>query len=214
MQAQRHNTIYQVMIRECNVNEAILKTIVPNLHIIPADINLAAAEIELNMMQNREFVLRTIVSELSQWDIVIIDCPPSLGMLTINALCASSGVIIPVQSEFFAMEGLAHLMKTIGLVQKNYNRTLKVEGILITLMDKRSKLSIAVESEVRSVFGAMVFDTVIPRNIKLSEASSHGQPALIYDLKCFGSIAYAMLAREFFHKTANINEVTNHAAQS
>jgi chromosome partitioning protein len=210
-QAERVNSTYQVMIQTCRITDAILPTIIPLLHIIPADINLAAAEIELNALKNREFVLKDHLKELVDWDVIIIDCPPSLGLLTINALCAATGVIIPVQSEFFAMEGLAHLMRTISLVKQNYNPALKVEGILITLMDKRSKLSIAVESEVRNVFKEMVFETVIPRNVKLSEASSHGQPALIYDVKCFGSIAYAMLAREFFQKTANVNEVMANA---
>ncbi len=199
-QEQRINTIYQVMAGDLGIKDAALQTVVPNLHIVPSDINLAAAELELHSVENKELFLLNLLFNITDWEFIIIDCPPSLGMLTINALCASDSVIIPVQSEFFALEGLAHLIRTIQLIQKNYNPKLAVEGILMTMMDKRSKLSIAVENEVRSVFGAKVFQTVIPRNVKLSEASSHGKPALIYDFKCVGSISYAMLVREFLYK--------------
>ena len=170
------------------------------MSIITSNTNLAAAEVELANVEKREFVLGEILDKTKNFDFIIIDCPPALGFLTINSLVASSSVIVPLQSEFFALEGISSLMNTIQLIKENYNSKLNVEGILLTMVDKRNSLSSLVEKDVREHFGEIVYRTTIPRNVKISEAPSHGKPALIYDVNCSGSMAYIGLAKEIINK--------------
>tara|TARA_Y100000590_G_scaffold447729_1_gene583400 strand:- start:661 stop:1422 length:762 start_codon:yes stop_codon:yes gene_type:complete len=174
----------------------IKKTIIPGLDIIPASTDLAASEIELVDKSDREYILKSIIEKINNYDFVLIDCPPALGLLTINAIVASNSIIIPLQCEFFALEGLTSLMQTIDLIKENYNKSVYIEGVLLTMVDKRNSLTTLVENDVRSHLGKKVYKTTIPRNIKVSEAPSHGKPALIYDTKCSGSIAYIELAKE------------------
>lgn len=203
----RQISIYELLIGAHKAHDAILSTIIPKLDIIPANVNLAAAEIELIDIEQREFLLKKLLTGLNEiYEIIIIDCPPSLGLLTINSLTAATGVMIPLQCEFFALEGLVHLMNTINLIKKSYNPQLKIDGIVLTMVDRRNKLSLLVEADVRDTFKDLVFETTIPRNIRLSEAPSHGKPALIYDNKCHGSISYMMLARELLTRKNLLND--------
>lgn len=196
----RDPNLYDI-ISSGNFNErAIKKTIVPNLDIITANTNLAASEIELVSLEKREFIISGILSKIKGYDFILIDCPPALGLLTINSLVASNSVIIPLQSEFFALEGISSLIKSVQLIKENYNPNLQVEGILLTMIDKRNSLSSLVEKDVRDHFGDIVYKTTIPRNVKISEAPSHGKPALLYDVNCSGSMAYIGLAREIISK--------------
>jgi chromosome partitioning protein len=194
-------TIYDVIAGKISIEKATRKTAVPHLSVITADMHLAAAEMELASVEDREFVLRALVDAVApEYDYILIDCPPSLGLLTVNALVAASTVLIPVQCEYFALEGLSHLLKTIKLVKKRLNPALRIEGLVLTMYDKRNRLTEQVESEVREYFNDLVFSTVIPRNVRLSEAPSHGKPAIIYDLHCPGSKAYMLLARELLKR--------------
>jgi len=200
-QEQRRKTIYDVIINDLSIAEATVPTAIPNLSIVAATVDLSAAEIEVITMENREFILKKKLEEVRQlYDYVIIDCPPSLGLLTVNALTAANSLIIPLQCEFFALEGLSHLLKTVEMVKQNLNRSLTIKGILLTMYDKRNRLTEQVETDVRGYLGTLVFNTVIPRNVRISEAPSHGKPALIYDLKCSGSVAYLHLVREMIGK--------------
>ncbi len=196
----RSPTLYDLIVTRKFDTKAIKKTLVPNLQIVPANTNLAAAEVELANIDKREFVLKEILKKASNFDFILIDCPPALGFLTINSLVASGSVIIPLQSEFFALEGISSLMKTIELIKENFNSQLNVEGILLTMVDKRNTLSSLVEKDVREHFGEIVYKTTIPRNVKISEAPSHGKPAIIYDVNCSGSMAYIGLAKEVMNK--------------
>ena len=166
------------------------------MEIIPASTDLAASEIELVETSKREYVLKSIIKKINNYDFIIIDCPPALGLLTINAIVASNSIIIPLQCEFFALEGLTSLIKTIELIKENFNKNVYIEGVLLTMVDKRNSLSGLVENDVRAHLGEKVYKTTIPRNIKVSEAPSHGKPVLIYDTKCSGSLAYIELAKE------------------
>lgn len=196
-----HNTTYQVMSKTCKAVECVVSTNISNLDIMPSSIDLAATDLELANTSNRERRLLEALSEIqARYDYIIIDCPPSLGLLTINSLVASDSVIIPLQCEFFALEGLANLLNTIKLVRQKLNPALVIDGILLTMVDRRSKLTIEVENEVRQSFKSLVYDTVIPRNVRLSEASSHGQPAIIYDPRCIGAATYMILAQEMRKK--------------
>lgn len=196
-QAERIQTSYQVLIGEVSLEEAAVKTAIPRLEIAPATIDLSGAEIELVNMDEREFQLKNALKDMpSRWDYVVIDCPPSLGLITINALTASHAVLIPLQCEFYALEGLSHLLKTIRRIQQHLNPDIAIHGVVLTMYDRRNKLTEQIESDVRSFLGADVYKTVIPRNVRISEAPSHGQPAIVYDLKCPGSQAYVKLARE------------------
>tara|TARA_B100000131_G_scaffold252137_1_gene245906 strand:+ start:1585 stop:2346 length:762 start_codon:yes stop_codon:yes gene_type:complete len=197
---ERAPSLYDLIVKRGFDKDAIKKTIVPNLYIISANTNLAAAEIELTNIKKREFVISEILSEATNFDFILIDCPPALGLLTINSLVACDSVIVPLQSEFFALEGISSLVKTIELIKENFNPKLNVEGILLTMVDKRNTLSSLVEKDVREHFGEMVYKTTIPRNVKISEAPSHGKPAIIYDVNCSGSMAYIGLAREIMNK--------------
>lgn len=196
----RKTTIYEVL--HCaNPLESINTTSIPNLSIITSNVNLSAAEVELVNAEDREFVLKQIIETISQeYDHIIIDCPPSLGLLTINALSAADQVLIPMQCEFYALEGLSNLLKTIEIVQKRLNTNLRILGILLTMYDKRNKLTEDIEMDVRDCMKHLVFDTVIPRNVRISEAPSHGKPVMLYDHKCSGSIAYMHLAKEILER--------------
>ena len=196
----RAPNLYDLIVKRELDSNAIKKTIVPNLSIISANMNLAASEVELTNVEKREYVLADILSKAINFDFILIDCPPALGLLTINSLVASNSVIVPLQSEFFALEGMSSLVNTIQLIKENFNSKLNVEGILLTMVDKRNTLSSLVEKDVREHFGEIVYKTTIPRNIKVSEAPSHGKPVIIYDVNCSGSMAYIGLAREIINK--------------
>ena len=204
-QNNRRPSLYEMIHEKKLIDEGINETIIPGLKIITANTDLAAAEVELTNFDNREYVLKNIFRNLHNFDFVFIDCPPALGLLTINSLVASNTALIPLQSEFFALEGLSALIKTIDLIKQNFNNTLDIEGILLTMADKRNSLSYLVEKDVRSHFGNKVYNTTIPRNVKISEAPSHGKPALVYDTQCAGSLAYIELAKEVI-----LNQNKNH----
>ena len=202
----RKPSLYDLIVSGSYNKNAIKKTIVPGLDIITANTNLAASEVELVDVEKREFVISNILSEAKGYDYILIDCPPALGLLTINSLVASNSVIIPLQSEFFALEGISSLVNSIQLIKENFNSNLVIEGILLTMVDKRNSLSGLVETDVRNHFGETVYQTTIPRNVKVSEAPSHGKPAILYDVNSAGSMAYIGLAREIIKKQGLINE--------
>ncbi|MFW0026866.1 MAG: ParA family protein, partial [Rickettsia conorii subsp. raoultii] len=190
-QQQRKNTIYQVLTNLIELKDAIISTDIPNLEIITSNTNLSAAELDLTKLKDREYILMKLLEEIKiLYDYIIIDCPPSLNLLTVNALVASDEVLIPMQCDFYSLEGLSHLLKTIEIIEKKLNPKIKIAGILFTMYDKRNRLTEQVEDDVRKCLGELVFKTVIPRNIKLSEAPSYGKPAIIYDYKCSGAVAY------------------------
>ena len=202
----RSPNLYDIISKGVFDKNSVKKTIVPNLDIITANTNLAASEIELVEVKKREFVISNILSNVKNYDFILIDCPPALGLLTINSLVASDSIIVPLQSEFFALEGISSLMNSVRLIKENYNSALKVEGILLTMVDKRNSLSALVEKDVREHFGDIVYKITIPRNVKISEAPSHGKPAILYDVNCSGSMAYIGLAREIINKEGLRNE--------
>lgn len=200
-QAKRIRTSYQLLIGDSTLEEAHQPTEIPKLSIIPSNIDLSGAEIELVNMEEREFRLRDSIRKSNiRFDYVIIDCPPSLGLITINALTASDAVLIPLQCEFYALEGLSHLLKTIELIRGSLNPELSIQGVVLTMYDRRNKLTEHIEKDVRAFLGTDVYKTVIPRNVRMSEAPSHGKPALLYDLKCSGSQAYLEMARELIRR--------------
>ncbi|TQR11516.1 ParA family protein [Psychrobacillus soli] len=189
--------IYDVLIDDVSVLDTIQETKVENLDIVPATISLAGAEIELVSTISREVRLKKALQEVeSRYEYIIIDCPPSLGLLTINSLTASDAIIIPVQCEFYALEGLSQLLSTIRLVQKHLNKNLEIDGVLLTMFDARTNLGIQVIEEVKKYFQEKVYKTIIPRNVRLSEAPSHGEPIIIYDPKSRGAEVYLELAKE------------------
>lgn len=197
----REITSYDIVLNDVSLDEATQKTQVPNLSIIPATIDLSGAEVEMVSLQRREFRLKNVIDQSTvSYDYILIDCPPSLGLLTLNALVAANNVLIPLQCEFYAMEGLSHLMRTVQLVKDNLNADLAIQGIVLTMYDRRNRFTDQIEKDVRSYFGALVYDAVIPRNVRMSEAPSHGKPALIYDMKCAGSKAYIGLAKEILKR--------------
>jgi chromosome partitioning protein len=194
-------TSYDVLVDGAAIGAAVLATQVPNLWILPGAVDLAGAELELASALAREFRLRTALAEIApQYDFILIDCPPSLNLLTVNAFVAATGVLVPLQCEYYALEGLSQLMKTIDLVKRNLNSSLEIEGVILTMYDKRNNLCDMVAADVRRHFGPKVFETVIPRNVRLSEAPSYGKPALLYDLRCVGSQAYIQLAGELLRR--------------
>lgn len=191
------HTIYEVLVNNIDVNSAILKTEVPNLWLLPSHINLVGAEIELIDLKNRELILKNVIQDIrDDYDFILIDCPPSLGLLTLNALSAADSVLIPVQCEYYALEGLGQLLNTISIVQYQLNTDLEIEGVLLTMFDSRLRLSNQVAEEVKQHFGKKVFKTVINRNVRLSEAPSHGLPVMLYDALCTGTQNYIELATE------------------
>ena len=192
---------YHVLINEAEAREAVQATAVPNLDIIPSGIDLSGAEIELVDVERREYCLKeTLAKGLDAYDYILIDCPPALGLLTINSLVAAQSVLVPLQCEFFALEGISHLINTIELVRSGFNQELEIQGIVLTMFDRRNNLSDMVANDVREFFGEKVYDTVIPRNVRVSEAPSHGKPVLLYDLQCAGSKAYLHLASEVLRR--------------
>jgi len=192
---------YHVLIGEVAIGEAARRTVVPNLDVVPSGVDLSGAEIELVAMPARETFLKTALAEpAARWDYVLIDCPPALGLLTVNALAAAHAVLVPLQCEFFALEGISHLVKTIERVRRGFNPRLEIQGIVLTMFDKRNRLSEAVATDVRAHFGDRVYRTVIPRNVRISEAPSHGRPVLVYDTHCAGSQAYIHLAGEVLRR--------------
>ena len=197
--ALRRHTLYDVLMAEMPITDAVVKTSVPGLDLTPSDPDLSGVELELGHQARRSFKLRDALEVLRDgktYSYVLIDCPPSLNLLTVNAMAAADAVLVPLQCEFFALEGLSQLMRTIDLVRGNLNPKLEIQGIVLTMYDRRNALSGQVASDVRSHFGDIVYQTVIPRNVRVSEAPSFGKPALVYDLKCAGSQAYLKLARE------------------
>ena len=195
-------SIYRVFSNEVNIKDTIQKSQIPNLNVISACEDLAAAEYELADDENRNFLLKNYINEIkNNYEYIFIDTPPTLGLLTVSSLTASGEVLIPVQCEFFALEGLSKLIKTIELVKTNLNDKLKLNGIILTMYDKRNSLSSLIEKEARDYFDTTVYKFNVPRNVTLSEAPSHGLPAIIYDLKCSGSQAYIALAKEFLERS-------------
>ena len=197
-------SIYKVFSNEIQINNAIQGSQIPKLDVISACEDLAAAEYELADDENRNYLLKQYIEEIkNNYDYIFIDTPPTLGLLTISSLTASDEVLIPVQCEFFALEGLSKLIKTIEIVKSNLNSNLKLNGIILTMYDKRNSLSSLIEKEAREYFDMNVYKFNVPRNVTLSEAPSHGLPAIIYDLKCAGSQAYIALAKEFLERSVN-----------
>ena len=198
----RKKTSYDVLIEGCAMAEAATKTALPGLFVIPSDPDLSGAELELAGAERRSFRLRDALAAVKadtspeRFTYVLIDCPPSLNVLTVNAMAAADAVLVPLQCEFFALEGLSQLMRTVDLVRGSLNPKLEIQGVVLTMFDRRNSLSEQVAQDVRSHFGDKVYETVIPRNVRVSEAPSFGKPVLIYDLKCAGSQAYLKLARE------------------
>jgi chromosome partitioning protein len=198
--------VYNALIEGVNLNSITKPTSVPNLFVLPANVDLSAAEIELDQIEEREFILKQHIQTVAdKYDYCLIDCPPSLGLLTVNALATANSILVPVQCEFYALEGLSHLIKTFQAIKKNFNPMLEIEGVVLTMYDKRYKLTEQVETEVREIMRDYVFKTVIPRNIRLAEAPSHGKPAIVYDLHCQGSLAYVELAKEMISRLAKKN---------
>ncbi len=190
-------TIYDALINEVSVKDVIIDTEIDNLQLVPANIELAGAEIELVPTLSREVKFRDVIGEVNdEYDYIIVDCPPSLGLLTINALTASNSVIIPIQCEYYALEGLTQLLNTLKLVQQHLNTGLEIEGVLLTMYDSRTNLSSQVVDEVRKYFKEKVYDVVIPRNVRLSEAPSYGKPVIVYDEKSKGARVYNELSEE------------------
>ena len=210
---QRKVSSYEVLMGEAPLGTAILPTLVPNLHVVPATVDLSGAELELAELERRTHRLKEAITgywaELASGDVkgrtlrpsyVLIDCPPSLSLLTVNALVAANSILVPLQCEFFALEGLTQLMKTIKRIQTSLNPELDLQGVVLTMFDRRNSLSDQVAADVRSFLGDKVYKTIVPRNVRLSEAPSHGKPALLYDYRCAGSRAYMRLASELIQR--------------
>ncbi len=202
--ADRGTGSYELLCGLAPLDRCVATSPIPNLDVLPANVNLAGAELELIDLERREFRLRdALAGRESRWDVILIDCPPSLGLLTVNALAAADAILVPLQCEFFALEGLGHLTRTIERVRKALNPRLYNAGIILTMMDRRNTLAQQVDRDVRGHFGDVVFGTTIPRNVRVSEAPSHGLPVLLYDHACAGSQAYIMLASEMLLRRRN-----------
>ena len=194
-------TLYEVMVGDIEISDTLVQTEIANLHLIPSHINLVGAEIEMLEDESRESVLKNALDRIkNEYDYIVIDCSPSLGLITVNCLTAADSVIIPVQPEFFALEGLGKLLQTIRLVQGKPNPSLTIEGFVVTMFDGRTKVHNQVLGELREHFGTMVFNTIIQRNIRLSEAPSHGKPIILYDVICNGTTNYLNLAKEVLER--------------
>jgi len=195
------NNVYDVLINDVDPRNVIAKTLMPYLSLLPSHINLVGAEVELVDIENREMVLKNIVERIrNDYEYIFIDCPPSLGLLTLNGLVAADSVIIPVQCEYYALEGLGQLLNTINIIRKNLNPTLTIEGVLMTMFDSRLRLSNQIVEEVKKFFGDKVFSTIITRNVRLSEAPSYGKPILLYEAVSSGARNYMELAKEFLKR--------------
>ncbi len=210
---QLDGTIYDCLVGGENPRSVIQATDYDNLSLLPSTIDLAGAELELVSAIARETKLRSILQGLTDYEVILIDCPPSLGLLTVNAMTAAESVLIPIQCEYYALEGLSQLMRNIELVRAGLNPTLEIGGIVLTMYDARTKLSEEVANEVRSHFGDKVFSTIIPRSVRLSEAPSYGQPAIVYDSTSRGSRAYVWLAEEFDHRFFGLPATSAHESQ-
>ena len=209
---ERNVTSYDLVVEGARLEDAVHETLVPRLHIVPSDENLAGVETELAGDSHRSYRLRDAIasyferaktSYLTEYDYILIDCPPALSSLTVNAMTAAHSLLVPLQCEFLALEGLSQLLRTVEVVRKGLNPTLDIQGVVLTMYDRRNNLSDQVADEVRAVLGAKVYNTVIPRNVRLSEAPSFGKPALLYDYRCPGSEAYIRLAAELLQRERN-----------
>lgn len=195
------NTIYELMLGECTVDECIIKKVLDNLDVMPSNVNLAGAEIDLIGVDEREYILQKEINKVrDNYDFVIVDCPPSLSMLTVNAMTASDTVLVPIQCEYYALEGLSQLIHTINLVKKRLNPDLEMEGVVFTMYDARTNLSLQVVENVKENLKQTIYKTIIPRNIRLAEAPSHGVPINLYDPKSAGAESYRLLADEVIHR--------------
>ena len=198
---QRDKDLYSIICGKDDINVSIKRTLIPKLDIIPTSTNLSVLEQELVDEDDREFKIHHLIEDIEDvYDYIFIDCPPSLGLLTLNALCAAKSLIVPLQTEFYALEGLTQHMKTLESINKNFNSIIELQGILLTMYDKRNKICEMVSNDVKNHFNDKVFKTVIPRNVRVSEAPSYGQPVLMYDISCPGSQAYASLAGEIINQ--------------
>lgn len=198
--ADRDRSSYDLLVDQLPLAECIVPTAIPNLDIVPATVDLSGAEVELVSVENRSDRLREALAGHGAHDVCFIDCPPSLGLLTLNALTAADSLLVPLQCEFFALEGLSQLLQTVERVQQRFNANLGIIGVALTMFDRRNRLTDQVADDVRACLGGLVFESVIPRNVRLSEAPSHGLPALVYDHNCAGSRAYMALARELISR--------------
>lgn len=205
------NSIYDVLFESVDIIDAAVETKVPRLSVVPSSIHLSGAEIELVTAENREYRMKAALHRPLPYDYVIIDCPPSLNLLTLNALVAVQSIVVPLQCEFYALEGLSHLSKTVERVRNKFNPELDIQGVVLTMFDQRNNLSRMVEADVREHFGDKVYKTVIPRNVRLSEAPSFGLPAIVYDMRCAGAQAYIKLAREIIRREREYNKETKAA---
>ncbi|MEO7240169.1 MAG: ParA family protein [Sphingomicrobium sp.] len=206
-QASRERSSYDVLLGTASIADSVVPTRVPRLDLLPATVDLSGAEVELVPMADRAHRLdQALTVADARWDICLIDCPPSLGLLTVNALVAAKHLLVPLQCEFFALEGLSQLLQTVERIRVAFNPELAILGVALTMFDRRNNLSQQVAEDVRACLGQAVFETIVPRNVRLSEAPSHGLPALIYDLRCPGSEAYVRLARELIGRLPNVAE--------
>ena len=196
------NTVYELFLDECTVSECLTQSVVDNLNVLPSNVNLSGAEIDLIGVEDREFILKKDLDTIKDlYDYIIIDCPPSLNVLTVNAMVAADSVIVPIQCEYYALEGLSQLIHTINLIQDRLNDKLEIDGIVFTMYDSRTNLSAEVVDNVKSNIHINIYDTVIPRNVRLAEAPSYGLPIHMYDGKSAGAVAYANLAKEVIKNT-------------
>ena len=200
--ALRDQSSYELLTGQCSLEDAVVPTKVPRLDIVPAKVDLSGAEIELIEYEGRTHRLDRALEGMAdaRWDVCLIDCPPSLGLLTVNALIAANSILVPLQTEFFALEGLSQLLQTVERIRARFNPELSILGVALTMYDRRNNLSSQVADDVRACLGDVVFETVIPRNVRLAESPSYGKPALIYDHRCPGSEAYMALARELIRR--------------
>lgn len=195
------NTVYELMLGEASIDDCIYKSVMDDLDVIPSNVNLAGAEIDLIDIDDREYILKKIVNSLKEkYDFIILDCPPSLSMLTVNAMTAANTVLVPIQCEYYALEGLSQLIRTINLVKQKLNPELEIEGVVFTMYDARTNLSLQVVENVKANLKQTVYKTIIPRNIRLAEAPSHGLPINLYDPKSAGAESYRLLAEEVIHR--------------
>lgn len=195
------NTVYELMLGEASIDDCIYKSVMDDLDVIPSNVNLAGAEIDLIDIDDREYILKKIVNSLKEkYDFILLDCPPSLSMLTVNAMTAANTVLVPIQCEYYALEGLSQLIRTINLVKQKLNPELEIEGVVFTMYDARTNLSLQVVENVKANLKQTVYKTIIPRNIRLAEAPSHGLPINLYDSKSVGAESYRLLAEEVIHR--------------
>ena len=195
------NTLYELLLSEADVRDTIIKNVVQNVDLIPSNVNLSGAEIELIGIENKEYILKEITDKVrSEYDYIIMDCPPSLSMLTINALTAATSVLVPIQCEYYALEGLSQLIHTIELVKDRLNNNLEIEGVVFTMYDARTNLSLQVVENVKNNLKQNIYKTIIPRNVRLAEAPSYGQPITIYDSRSAGAESYRLLAEEVINR--------------